>query len=65
MIKSEIIKFNEAHAIEQIRAAYKEGETFLAMKLCSTYMGIEDMRAAKNKVDGICADLMLREANAD
>ena len=57
MTTQQIIAFNERAAIEKIRAAYAVGDLAGAMHLVSTCMGIDDAKAAYNKVMGICFDL--------
>ena len=57
MTTQQIIAVNERVAIEKIRAAYAAGDLAGAMHLVSTCMGIDDAKAAYNKVMGICFDL--------
>lgn len=57
MTKSDLIAFNEAHAVEKIRAAYNAGDFAEALRLVHICMGIDDAKAAYNKVMGICFDL--------
>lgn len=57
MTKQQIIAFNERAATEKIRAAYAAGDLAGAMQLVNVCMGIDDAKAAYNKVMGICFDL--------
>ena len=50
MTQEEIIAYNERHAIEKIRAACAAGDLVEAMQLVHIAMGIDDMKAAYNKV---------------
>lgn len=61
MTKTEIIDFNERTAVAKIRAAYAAGDLAGAMQLASVCMGIDDAKAAYNKVMGICFDLVRKE----
>ena len=61
MTTKEISAFNERHALEKIRATYSLGGMTEAMELVHIYMGIDDMKAAYNKVMGICFDLAQKE----
>ena len=56
MTQEEIIAYNERHALEQIRAAYAAGDLAEAMQLVHIAMGIDDMKAAYNKVMEICKE---------
>lgn len=57
MTKQQIIAYNERTAVEKIRAAYAAGDLAGAMQLIHITMGIDDVKAAYNKVMGICFDL--------
>jgi len=50
MTKAEIIAFNEAHAVEKIRAAYNAGDFAEALRLVHICMGIDDAKLAYNAV---------------
>ena len=56
MTQEEIIAYNERHAIEKIRAAYAAGDVAEAMQLVHIAFGINDMKAAYNKVIEICKE---------
>ena len=56
MTQEEIIAYNERHAIEKIRAACAAGDLVEAMQLVHIAMGIDDMKAAYNKVMEICVE---------
>ena len=56
MTQEEMIAYNEHHAIEKIRAAYAAGDLAEAMQLVHIAMGIDDMKAAYNKVMEICKE---------
>ena len=56
MTQEEIIAYNERHALEQIRSAYAAGDLPEAMQLVHIAMGIDDMKAAYNKVLEICKE---------
>ena len=56
MTQEEMIAYNEHHAIEKIRAAYAAGDLAEAMQLVHIAMGIDDMKAAYNKVLEICKE---------
>lgn len=56
MTQKEIIAYNERLAIEKIRAAYTVGDTTEAMQIVHIAMGIDDMKAAYNKVLEICKE---------
>ena len=64
MTLQEIIAFNEKLAVEKIRAAYAAGDLTGAMQLVHTFMYIDDMKAAYNKVMGICFDLVRKKVEA-
>ena len=56
MTQKEIIAYNERLALEKIRATYAAGDVPEAMQLVHTAMGIDDMKAAYNKVMEICKE---------
>ena len=56
MTQEEIVAYNERHALEKIRAAYAAGDVAEAMQLVHIAMGIDDMKAAYNKVMEICVE---------
>ena len=56
MTQKEIIAYNERLALEKIRAAYAAGDLPEAMQLVHIAMGIDDMKAAYNKVLEICKE---------
>lgn len=56
MTQEEMIAYNEHHAIEKIRAAYAAGDLAEAMQLVHIAMGIDDVKAAYNKVMEICVE---------
>ena len=56
MTQEEIIAYNERHALEKIRAAYAAGDLAEAMQLVHIAMGIDDMKAAYNKVMELCGE---------
>ena len=56
MTQEEMIAYNEHHAIEKIRAAYAAGDVPEAMQLVHITMGIDDVKAAYNKVMEICVE---------
>ena len=56
MTQEEIIAYNERLALEKIRAAYAAGDLPEAMQLVHIAMGIDDMKAAYNKVLEICKE---------
>ena len=56
MTQEEMIAYNERHAIEKIRAACAAGDLVEAMQLVHIAMGIDDMKAAYNKVMEICVE---------
>ena len=56
MTQEEIIAYNERHALEKIRAAYAAGDLPEAMQIVHIAMGIDDMKAAYNKVLEICKE---------
>lgn len=56
MTQEEIIAYNERLALEKIRAAYAAGDLTEAMRLVHITMGIDDMKAAYNKVMEICKE---------
>ena len=56
MTREEMIAYNERHALEKIRAAYAAGDLAEAMQLVHIAMGIDDMKAAYNKVMEICVE---------
>lgn len=56
MTQKEIIAYNERLAIEKIRAAYAAFDVPEAMQIVHNAMGIDDMKAAYNKVLEICKE---------
>ena len=56
MTQEEMIAYNEHHALEKIRAACAAGDLVEAMQLVHIAMGIDDMKAAYNKVMEICVE---------
>lgn len=56
MTQKEIIAYNERLALEKIRAAYAAGDVPEAMQLVHIAFGIDDMKAAYNKVMEICKE---------
>ena len=54
MTQEEMIAYNERHALEKIRAAYAAGDLAEAMQLVHITMGIDDVKAAYNKVMELC-----------
>ena len=56
MTQKEMIDYNERHALEQIRAAYAAGDVPEAMQLVHIAMGIDNMKAAYNKVMELCGE---------
>ena len=56
MTQKEIIAYNERLALEKIRAAYAAGDVPEAMQVVHIAMGIDDMKAAYNKVLEICKE---------
>ena len=56
MTQEEIIAYNERHALEKIRAAYAAGDVAEAMQLVHIAMGIDNMKAAYNKVMELCGE---------
>ena len=56
MTQEEIIAYNERLALEKIRAAYAAGDVAEAMQLVHIAFGIDDMKAAYNKVTEICKE---------
>ena len=54
MTQKEMIDYNEHHALEKIRAAYAAGDLAEAMQLVHITMGIDDVKAAYNKVMELC-----------
>ena len=56
MTQEEIIAYNERHALEKIRAACAAGDLVEAMQLVHITMGIDNMKAAYNKVMEICVE---------
>ena len=56
MTREEMIAYNERHALEKIRAACAAGDLVEAMQLVHIAMGIDDMKAAYNKVMEICVE---------
>lgn len=56
MTQEEIIAYNERLALEKIRAAYAAGDLTEAMQIVHITMGIDDMKAAYNKVMEICKE---------
>ena len=56
MTQEEMIAYNERHALEKIRAACAAGDLVEAMQLVHIAMGIDDMKAAYNKVMEICVE---------
>ena len=56
MTQEEMIAYNERHALEKIRADYAAGDLAEAMQLVHIAMGIDDMKAAYNKVMELCEE---------
>ena len=56
MTREEMIDYNERHALEQIRAACAAGDLVEAMQLVHITMGIDNMKAAYNKVMELCGE---------
>ena len=56
MTQKEMVAYNERLAIEKIRSAYTAGDTAEAMQIVHIAMGIDDMKAAYNKVLEICKE---------
>ena len=56
MNREDMIAYNERLAIEKIRAAYAAGDLTEAMQIVHIAMGIDDMKAAYNKVLEICKE---------
>ena len=56
MTQKEIIAYNERLAIEKIRAAYAAGDLTEAMQIVHNTMGVDDMKAAYDKVLEICKE---------
>ena len=56
MTQEEIIAYNERHALEKIRVASAAGDLAEAMQLVHITMGIDDVKAAYNKVLEICKE---------
>ena len=56
MTQKDIIAYNERLAIEKVRAAYAAGDLTEAMQIVHIAFGIDDVKAAYNKVMEICKD---------